>query len=173
LTPIGKYITNRIMNLAKVPEDVIGLVLHDHVVVTQRSLPLLESLGLSWSRSIGAQSRSVSLMLMSGEVCFILLALSLLPMPRGLLIQIHQMLRGLALLSQMIRTTTFETNLVVIVVLWLRNAFTLVIEVSPRLTELLPLATRMVSRITARAIPPSHLSDIHFRQRSSIRRSLL
>ena len=51
---LSEYITNRIINLVKVPEDVIGLVLHDHLVVTQRSLPLLESLGLTWSRSIGA-----------------------------------------------------------------------------------------------------------------------
>ena len=83
------------------------------------------------------------------------------------------MLWGLAFLSQMIRTTTFETNLVVIVVLWLINAFTLVIEVSPRLTELLPLATRMVSRVPARAILPSRLSDMHFRQRRSTRRALM
>ena len=83
------------------------------------------------------------------------------------------MLWGLAFLSQMIRTTTFETSLVVIVVLWLSNAFTLVVDVSPRLTELLPLTIRMVSRVTARAIPPSPLSDMHFRQRSSARRTLL
>ena len=84
------------------------------------------------------------------------------------------MLWGFALLSQMIRTTTFETSLVIIFVLWLRNAFTLVVEFSPRLTELLQLiTTRMVSRVTTRAIPRNLLSDIHFRQRSSIRRSLL
>ena len=155
------------------PEDVVGLVLHDHLVVTQRSLPLLESLGLSWSRSIGAQSRSVSLMLMSGEVCFILLALSLLPIARGLLIQIHQMLRSLAFLSKVIVTITLEASLVAVVTFRLRNAFTLVVEVSPRLTELLPLTTRMVSRMTTRVTPPSPLSDMHFRQRSSTRRSLL
>ena len=81
------------------------------------------------------------------------------------------MLWGLAFLSQMIRTTTFETSLVVIVVLWLSNAFTLVVEVSPRLTELLPLTTRMV--MTARAILSSSLSDMHFRQRNNTRRVLL
>ena len=108
-------------------------------------------------------------MLMSDEVCLILLALSLLPMAHGLLIQIHQMLRGLAFLSKVIITTTLKASLVAVVALRLRNGFALVVEVSPRLTELLPLTTRMVSRVTTRAIPRSLLSDMHFRQRSSTR----
>ena len=61
-------------------KDVVGLVLHDHLVITRRSLPLMESLGLTLSRSIGARGRSASLMLMSDEVCFILLAFCPLPM---------------------------------------------------------------------------------------------
>ena len=80
---LSEYITNRIINLVKVPEDVIGLIFHDHLVVTRRSLPLMRNLSLTWSRSIGAQGRSASLMLMSDEVCFILHALSLLPIARG------------------------------------------------------------------------------------------
>ena len=161
------------MNLVKIPKDVVGLILHDHLVVTRRSLPLMESLGLTWFRSIGARGRSASLMLMSDEVCFILLALSLLPIACGLLIQILQMLRGLAFLSKVIITTTFETSLIAVVAFGLRNTFPLVVEVSPRLTKLLPLTTRMVSRMTARAILSSSLSDMHFRQRSSTRRALL
>ena len=160
---LSEYLTTRIMNLVKVTKDVVGFVLHDHLVVTRRSLPLMGSLGLTWSRSIGAWGRSASLMLMSDEVCFILLALSLLPMARGLLIQIHQMLRGLAFLSKVIITTTFETSLIAVVAFGLRNTFPLVVEVSPRLTKLLPLTTRMVSRVTTRAIPRSPLSDMHFR----------
>ena len=102
-------------------------------------------------------------MLMSDEVCFIILALSLLPIACGLLIQIHQMLRGLAFLSKVIITTTFETSLIAVVAFGLRNAFPLIVEVSPRLTEPFPLATRMVSMVTTRAIPPSPMSDMHFR----------
>jgi len=83
------------------------------------------------------------------------------------------MLRGLAFLSKVIVTTTLEASLVAVVTFRLRNAFTLVVEVSPRLTELLPLTTRMVSRMTTRVTPPSPLSDMHFRQRSSTRRALL
>ena len=161
------------MNLVKVTKDVVGFVLHDHLVVTRRSLPLMESLGLTWSRSIGVWGRSASLMLMSDEVYFILLDLSLLPIARGLLIQIHQILRGLAFLSKVIMTTTLETSLIAVVAFGFKNAFSLVVEVSPRLTELLPLTTRIVSRVTSRAIPPSPLSDMHFRQRRSTRRSLL
>ena len=112
-------------------------------------------------------------MLMSDEVCFILLALSLLPIACGLLIQILQMLRGLAFLSKVIITITLEASLIAVVAFGLRNTFPLVVEVSPRLMELLSLTTRMVSRMTARAILSSSLSDMHFRQRSSIRRSLL
>jgi hypothetical protein len=111
-------------------------------------------------------------MLLRDEVCLILLALSLLPMAHGLLIQIHQMLRGLASLSKVIITTTLKASLVAVVALRLRNALALV-EVSPRLTEILLLTTRMVSRVTTRAIPRSPLSDMHFRQRSSTRRALL
>jgi len=112
-------------------------------------------------------------MLMSDEVYFILLSLNLLPIAYGLLIQIHQMLRGLAFLSKVIITITLEASLIAVVAFGLRNTFPLVVEVSPRLTELLPLTIRMVSRVTARAIPPSPLSDMHFRQRSSARRTLL
>jgi len=51
-------------------------------------------------------------------------------MRRGLLIQIHQMLRGLAFLSKVIMTTTFEASLIVVVAFGLRNAYLLVVEVS-------------------------------------------
>jgi len=94
-------------------------------------------------------------------------------MRRGLLIQIHQMLRGLAFLSKVIMTTTFEASLIVVVAFGLRNAYLLVVEVSPRLMELLLLTTRIVSRMTARAISSSPLGDMYFRQRSSTRRSLM
>ena len=83
------------------------------------------------------------------------------------------MLRGLAFLSKVIVTITLEASLVAVVTFGLRNAFPLVVEVSPRPTELLPLSTRIVSRVAARAIPPSPLSDMHFRQRSSTRRAML
>jgi len=94
-------------------------------------------------------------------------------MRRGLLIQIHQMLRGLAFLSKVIMTTTFEASLIVVVAFGLRNAYLLVVEVSPRLTELLLLTTRIVSRMTARAISSGPLGDMYLRQRRSTRRSLL
>jgi hypothetical protein len=83
------------------------------------------------------------------------------------------MLRGLAFLSKVIITITLEASLIAVVAFGLRNTFPLVVDVSPRLTELLPLTTIMVSRMTARAILSSSLSDMHFRQRSSTRRALL
>jgi hypothetical protein len=70
-------------------------------------------------------------------------------------------------------TSTLETSLVGVVVLGLRNAFPFVVEVSPRLAELLSLAARWVSRVAARTIPPSLFSEMYFRQRSSTRRALL
>ena len=103
------YLEDNIRSRVKVSKHIVGLAIHDNIVISRRISPcwrVLDSLGLVPS---GIESKLPSSVHFGDEVYSILLSFSILSMSHNH-VQFHQILKDFIFLSHMIVITTLENK---------------------------------------------------------------